>query len=433
MVMRNHLYTCTFNAAAIDCSMIAARLENVSAVYEYQAARQASRLGADWRLSMRRRALLQWSLSAGSITLIGSAPAAGNATRITTALQRMQPRFAEVLTSPSQFRLQIEYSYPTAQGWQHESYRRDAEWTAPASTVKLPMAMFALHRLAQLKLPRSTQLRVIEPPACAAQADELAQFEPIEQTLKRMLIVSDNGAYNRLYEFVGGDRVPSLLRRFGFANAKLQARLGACTPADNALGHGVQLADASGALIWQDPVTPSIVVAAPEIGGLSTQVGKAYLDFNEQLINTPKDFQFSNHWRISDMHSLLLAIAGAQPHPLWDALSDADQAFLRQTLQTLPRAAGFDRVEYPDAWGKFLVHGDQKAPLPEGLRICNKIGEAYGFLLDSAWLQRGTQQCVVSAVIYVNSDGVLNDDKYEYDSVGVPFLAELGRQLLLLS
>ena len=56
----------------------------------------------------------------------------------------------------------------------------------------------------------------------------------------------------------------------------------------------------------------------------------------------------------------------------------------------------------------------------------------YGFLLDSAWIQSGSQQCVLSAVIYVNSDGVLNDDKYEYDSVGVPFLATLGRELLAL-
>jgi hypothetical protein len=33
----------------------------------------------------------------------------------------------------------------------------------------------------------------------------------------------------------------------------------------------------------------------------------------------------------------------------------------------------------------------------------------------------------VSAVIYTNRDGVLNDDRYEYESVGRPFMAELGR------
>ena len=33
---------------------------------------------------------------------------------------------------------------------------------------------------------------------------------------------------------------------------------------------------------------------------------------------------------------------------------------------------------------------------------------------------------LLSAVLYVNADGVLNDDKYEYDSIGFPFLRDLG-------
>ena len=35
---------------------------------------------------------------------------------------------------------------------------------------------------------------------------------------------------------------------------------------------------------------------------------------------------------------------------------------------------------------------------------------------------------MLSAVIYANEDGVLNDGKYDYYNVGMPFLAELGRQ-----
>jgi hypothetical protein len=37
---------------------------------------------------------------------------------------------------------------------------------------------------------------------------------------------------------------------------------------------------------------------------------------------------------------------------------------------------------------------------------------------------------VLSATLYVNADGVLNDDRYEYDTIGYPFLAELGRRVL---
>ena len=33
---------------------------------------------------------------------------------------------------------------------------------------------------------------------------------------------------------------------------------------------------------------------------------------------------------------------------------------------------------------------------------------------------------MLSAVIYVNRDQVLNDDKYEYDEIGYPFFKEIG-------
>lgn len=33
----------------------------------------------------------------------------------------------------------------------------------------------------------------------------------------------------------------------------------------------------------------------------------------------------------------------------------------------------------------------------------------------------------LSAVIYCNSDGILNDDKYDYNTIGLPFMKNLGK------
>ena len=393
---------------------------------------------------MYRRTLLQASALATTAALIPSAFARATSPqgRIASVLEAMRGRFRDIVDAPERFRLQIEYAYPAQPGsgqtrsnpgWQFESFRLSAEWTAPASTVKLPMAIFTLLRLTQLGLPRAALLQVIAPPSCAAQAHELAEAEAIEHTLIRMLVLSDNGAYNRLYEFVGGHRVPSLLKRFGFPNAKLQARLGSCNPAENARGRGVVLSDATGRVLWQDLGEHEIAVSAPSAAMPICKVGNAYLDFNEIRIEEPKDFKFSNHWSIADAHTLMLGIAGVRAHPLIDALSRADLAFLRATLRTLPREAGFPEADYPDAWGKFLLHGDQTGRLPITTHSSNKIGQAYGFLLDSAWLEDAAHQCVLSAVIYVNRDGVLNDDKYEYKQLGLPFLAEFGRRMLAVS
>ena len=43
------------------------------------------------------------------------------------------------------------------------------------------------------------------------------------------------------------------------------------------------------------------------------------------------------------------------------------------------------------------------------------------------WLTfRNNVEFMLSATIHCNSDGIYNDDRYEYDSVGFPFLRNLG-------
>ena len=36
---------------------------------------------------------------------------------------------------------------------------------------------------------------------------------------------------------------------------------------------------------------------------------------------------------------------------------------------------------------------------------------------------------MLSAVIYTNEDEIINDGKYEYNIIALPFLAELGREI----
>jgi hypothetical protein len=63
------------------------------------------------------------------------------------------------------------------------------------------------------------------------------------------------------------------------------------------------------------------------------------------------------------------------------------------------------------------------------LRIFNKVGDAYGFLTDVAYVAdfKTGVEFMLSATIYCNKDGIFNDDKYDYDTVGFPFLKHLGQ------
>lgn len=101
-------------------------------------------------------------------------------------------------------------------------------------------------------------------------------------------------------------------------------------------------------------------------------------------------------------------------------------------MEMVPRQYGYDPTTYPDNYVKFFVIGDQKGKKPKHLRIFNKVGLAYGYLIDCAYIKNELNQkeYLMSASVYVNDNQIFNDDIYEYDDIGIPFLAELGRQLI---
>ena len=56
---------------------------------------------------------------------------------------------------------------------------------------------------------------------------------------------------------------------------------------------------------------------------------------------------------------------------------------------------------------------------------------SHGYLADVAYFADSLHQSefLLSAVLYVNKNGIINDGTYEYESIGQPFLAQLGRQI----
>ena len=61
----------------------------------------------------------------------------------------------------------------------------------------------------------------------------------------------------------------------------------------------------------------------------------------------------------------------------------------------------------------------------------NKVGDAYGFLTDAAYIidvDAGIE-FILAATVYANANETFNDNVYEYDSVGLPFLRALGQAI----
>jgi hypothetical protein len=89
-----------------------------------------------------------------------------------------------------------------------------------------------------------------------------------------------------------------------------------------------------------------------------------------------------------------------------------------------------DTTYYTDAYCKFFMFGG-KGTIPDNIRIFNKVGDAYGYLLDNAYIVdfENNIEFMVTAYILCNKDEVFNDGIYDYDRVGFPFFKNLGRLL----
>jgi hypothetical protein len=116
-------------------------------------------------------------------------------------------------------------------------------------------------------------------------------------------------------------------------------------------------------------------------------------------------------------------------------LTEDDYSFLRRYMSMQPQESDYPKYKADEYWPtyvKFLLYGSEKnAAMPANIRIFNKVGDAYGFLLDGAYVvdfETGTE-FLLSAEIYCNTDGILNDNRYDYDSIGFPFMKQLGEAI----
>ncbi len=251
--------------------------------------------------------------------------------------------------------------------------------------------------------------------------------------IKKIFIVSDNDAYNRLYEFLGQDYINNELHEKGFEDVKIVHRLAVFNNAEqNRNTNPVTFYDNAKILYQQDLVTSD----QDWLMGNAIPMGQGYIR-NDTLINEPKDFGQNNFISVGNLQDMLKAIIFPESVPESQRfdLSEEDYQFIYRYMSQLPRETTFPNYaadsSFYDSYSKFFLFGDTKEELPDNIRIFNKIGMAYGFLTDNAYivdLERNVE-FMLTAVIYTNENEIFNDGVYEYDEIGLPFLSELGRAI----
>jgi hypothetical protein len=165
-------------------------------------------------------------------------------------------------------------------------------------------------------------------------------------------------------------------------------------------------------------------------------LGQGYIVGKDSLVRQPFDFTGRNKMPLEAFHQMLQSVMFPQsiPEKKRFALKPDDYQFLRQYLSQFPGETNYpkyDADKYYDSYVKFFFMDSLHHQLPEGVRVFNKVGWAYGFLSDASYVVdfKNNVEYMLTATVYVNSDGILNDDKYEFESVGQPFMYQLGQTI----
>ncbi len=156
----------------------------------------------------------------------------------------------------------------------------------------------------------------------------------------------------------------------------------------------------------------------------------------DSLVHQPFDFTERNKLPLPALQQLLQSVLFPASVPAQKRfnLTPDDYQFLYQYLSQYPGETNYpkyDSKQYYDSYVKFFFMDSLHRQMPEGVRVFNKVGWAYGFMTDVSYVAdfRHNVEYMLTATLYVNSDGILNDDKYEYDRIGHPFLYQLGQTI----
>lgn len=337
-----------------------------------------------------------------------------------------------IFGAPSEYNLQIIYSEiirkpdGSVEFTDHFYHVDDSLYFYPASTVKLPVAILALEKLKELR--ENENIEIFKKTNYKIEGDSL--LHSIKNDVEAIFAVSDNEAFNRLFEFLGPDEINSKLRAKGLSPVRISHRL-STDDAFNLETKPVTFeVNNVNSTSFTLPVSHNSEIKRLELKEIKKGIG--YFE-NDSLIKAPFDFSLKNYFPLSVQHNLMKRLFFPENFSVNSRfdLDPEDRNFLFMAMSQLPKNAGYDEEEYYDSYGKFFMYGDSKQSIPDNVMIYNKVGYAYGTLTETAYIKDESHnvEFILSATLLVNKNQIFNDNVYEYDTIGIPFFAELGRTI----
>lgn len=357
---------------------------------------------------------------------------------------RSDARFSKILENAEQHRLQIllslvdETSSPPR--LERDGFRVDAEYFYPASSIKTCAAVSALLSATELKA-KGLEISLDTPLTYLPlfDGDETLMSDPsnleggtitLRHEIRKLFLVSDNDAFNRMYEFTGHREIHQALWNAGLKSIRINHRLSRSRSlAENRRTPSIQVGTGKGSFSVQQRDSDLLLANNDQKG---VAVGKGVLS-GTKVVDGPMLFDTKNRISLTDlqdMHVMILRPEIDLGKPGLPLAPD-DRAFLKDAMSEYAadsKNPKYDGAHAADDYVRFILHGLMRVAPKDQWTIYDKVGLAYGFTIENAYVvHRPTgKSFFLTATIYTNQDGILNDDRYDYDSIAFPFWKDLG-------
>ncbi len=322
-----------------------------------------------------------------------------------------------------------------------DSYQlNENKYFYPASTAKLPIAILALQKVKYLR-DQGIPIKADTPFFIKSKKGEtifnkdstnLEGDITINHLIKKIFLVSDNNAYNYLFDFLGRDYINEELVKKGLKETQIYHKF--LLGADNINTWEYTFLDDNQKKVFNQPSISSKYELKPhKLEGVLKGVG--YLS-SGKLVNKPMNFDKKNRISIRNLQGILKRIIFPEEFKKEERfeLDDKDYKFLRYWMSRNTLESDYPNYkdqEYWDSYCKFFIYGDKKGAMTTKIRIYNKVGFAYGTLTDVAYIndENTGLEFLLTATVLVNKNKIFNDNIYEFEELGIPFLSVLGREI----
>ena len=349
----------------------------------------------------------------------------------------------KIIANPNNYRCQVIYTQidrieKGTPRFTHHRFNADSNlYFNPASMVKMPLAFLSLEKLNELKIPGLDKFTTMafdsshEKQVAMTTDSSAKNFKPsIAQFIRRAMLISENDPYNRMYQFVGQETANRKLMEKGYTSSRITRQFMGYSEDQNRHTNGIRFFDAAGKLVYhQQPAFNKDSFRFPS----PILIGDKHINRNDELVNGPFDFTRHNNISLDDMRQMLQAMiypTSVPKHQRFN-ITEADRLFMLQYMSQYPAETpypNYDSTIFYNSYVKFFFQ-DSTHTIPPHIRVFNKVGWAYGFLTDVSYVMdsKNNIDYMLSATVYVNSDGIINDSKYDEESMGFPFFRELGK------